>query len=602
MRLNARIDAVKRTVGVGGNLQRAGHLEDHAGSRRKGENHVGTAAGALADQGDSAGLLKHGGYQIAAGEGRRGGEAVQVILFGNCVARIVVTGAAFRIAQRDAVQVQVCVVAGDGFRARHRVEQGNPGLSRKPAAHGNGRIRCAAAVQGEVDHDVFHRTAFPAYHPVRVDYQFDGILRIVRILQFIILFRLSFEGKGIKSDESGIADFLIAGNPVRERGHSGVYQLALGMGSCLSGIAQVRNHANQFQALGLSAAPAVSDDGRMPVVEEPRQDLGQCRVERDGIRPGQLREQARVQRQEIAEAVNAVLFFQAVEIIHDEAELTEVEQAVFFAHISRFHFVSLVHELTFVDVRDDLFAVENTINILETEKHVAYRLQGKIALVSPADNVNFVFPQVHGEGRSFPVVDFIGQCKQGMLRRRILHRLEAGGCLHLQCRRILAVPVFVHHFQHELGKVKVLFQIRKICHAHQRAGAGLVEEGIKIREGHGVVAGLDDPGALVVRAPDDENAAAVRLADCLELKGNLTVLIAFQDRIIHLRQNGKKFRQRHIGHVAVVHEIQIHFTGHRLSILFKAIQIGIGFLLDGISGCLAGFSEGRRTRQDQCKQ
>ena len=69
MGFNARIDAVKGTVGKGCNLQRAGHLEDHAGSRRGGENHVGTAAGALTDQGDPAGVLKDGGHQIAAGEG-----------------------------------------------------------------------------------------------------------------------------------------------------------------------------------------------------------------------------------------------------------------------------------------------------------------------------------------------------------------------------------------------------------------------------------------------------------------------------------------------------------------------------------------------------
>ena len=43
-------------------------------------------------------------------------------------------------------------------------------------------------------------------------------------------------------------------------------------------------------------------------------------------------------------------------------------------------------------IRDDLFTVENIIDILETEKHVAHRLQGKIALVSQADDVDLVFP------------------------------------------------------------------------------------------------------------------------------------------------------------------------------------------------------------------
>ena len=83
MGLHACIDAVERTVVIGRDLQRAGHLEDRTGSRRSGENHIGTAARALTDQGDPAGLIKDGGHQIAAGEGRRGNEAVQVILTVN---------------------------------------------------------------------------------------------------------------------------------------------------------------------------------------------------------------------------------------------------------------------------------------------------------------------------------------------------------------------------------------------------------------------------------------------------------------------------------------------------------------------------------------
>ena len=62
MGFNARIDAVKGTVGKGCNLQRAGHLEDHAGSCRGGENHVGPAAGALTESLQLCHLLCGGGF------------------------------------------------------------------------------------------------------------------------------------------------------------------------------------------------------------------------------------------------------------------------------------------------------------------------------------------------------------------------------------------------------------------------------------------------------------------------------------------------------------------------------------------------------------
>ena len=148
--------------------------------------------------------------------------------------------------------------------------------------------------------------------------------------------------------------------------------------------------AQHFRSFRLPAAPAVSHDARMAVIKEAQQDLGQCAVESDGICTGNLRILRCVGSKKVSKVVDAVFLLQTVEIIKIEAELTIVEHGQLFIHILRRCFASFLHEFSAIDVRNDFFTVEYTIDILEAEKDVAHRLQGKIALPVFAEELDLV--------------------------------------------------------------------------------------------------------------------------------------------------------------------------------------------------------------------